>query len=194
LIEPFLIAAYLEGVGGKPSHPIWEWSSRRRDRRPAMKLNSALRGVLGVLVALALSSGAPTLAAAPASTSHASMASSQTIQPAATCTPGARACPIRITFASGAYSGQAHSTLTGIHSERWFVVNAHAEQTMIVIVKGAGATRGIVYFPDGTSRGQPGGRVFDEIVPATGDYRIRVTESPMGEGWSGGVDVVVVIY
>ncbi len=42
--------------------------------------------------------------------------------------------------------------------------------------------------------GQPGGRVFDGTVPVSGDYRIRVTESPMGEAWSGRVDVVVLIY
>jgi hypothetical protein len=65
---------------------------------------------------------------------------------------------------------------------------------MVVIVEGAGATRGTVYFPNGTSSGQPGGRVFDDNLPATGNYRIRVTESPMGEAWSGGVDVVVLIY
>jgi hypothetical protein len=160
-----------------------------------MNRKSALRGVLGVIVAVALSSAGPTLAAGRGSTTGTSVAFARTIQPAAgTCTPGARACPISISFARGAYSGQAHSTLTGIHAERWFVVNAHAGQTMIVIVKGAGATRGTVFFPNGTSRGQPGGRVFDQSLPATGDYRIRVTESPMGEGWSGGVDVVVLIY
>jgi hypothetical protein len=107
---------------------------------------------------------------------------------------GARSCPIRITFASGAYSGQAHGRLTGIHDEKWFVVKARAGQSMIVIVKGAGATRGLVYSPNGGSSGQPGGRVYDAVLPATGDYRIRVNESPMGEGWSGGIDVIVVIY
>jgi len=55
-------------------------------------------------------------------------------------------------------------------------------------------TRGVVYFPGGGSSGQPGGRVFDGALPTTGDYRIRVTESSMGEAWSGRVDVIAVIY
>ena len=96
--------------------------------------------------------------------------------------------------AGGSFLGQGHSQLLGIRSQRWFVVHARAGQTMIVIVEGRGPTRGTVFFPGGGSDGQPGGRVFDASVPRTGDYRIRVTESPMGQGWSGRVDVVVVIY
>ena len=108
--------------------------------------------------------------------------------------PGASACPIRITFARGAYSGQASSTLTGITSRRWFVVSARAGQSMIVIVKGAGPTRGIVHFPNGQSDGQPGGRVFDDQLPVSGNYRIEVSESQMAEAWRGRVTVIVVIY
>lgn len=35
---------------------------------------------------------------------------------------------------------------------------------------------------------------FDGSLPATGDYRVKVTESQMGSAWKGPVDVVVVIY
>ncbi len=178
-----------------------------------MNRTLAFRGFQGVvaMVALAIAVGAcaaqagaasaPSAAALVAAAGPATASGASDPSPAAgavplaaTCTPGASACPIRISFAPGAYSGQGHSTLTGISSERWFVVNARAGQTMIVIVKGAGATRGIVHFPNGTSSGQPGGRVFDDVLPVSGDYRIQVNESPMGEAWSGGVDVVVVIY
>jgi hypothetical protein len=112
----------------------------------------------------------------------------------AACVPGAKACPIRISFARGAYSGHASSTLTGITSNRWFVVRARANQSMIVIVKGAGPTRGIVHFPNGQFDGQPGGRIFDDRLPVSGNYRIEVTESPMAEAWRGRVTVIVVIY
>jgi hypothetical protein len=54
---------------------------------------------------------------------------------------------------------------------------------MVIIVKGHGPTRGVVSFPNGGSNGQPGGRVFDGTLPVSGDYRIRVTESAMGEAW-----------
>ncbi len=112
----------------------------------------------------------------------------------AACTPGRAACPIPIRFARGAYSAQATSTLTGISSQRWFSVKAHAGQVMIVLVEGRGPTRGVVHFPNGAMDGQPGGRVFDGLVPVTGTYRIRVTESSMGTAWRGPVTVVVLIY
>jgi hypothetical protein len=153
----------------------------------------ALLGLAGALAAVAISTSGPALAAGGGSSARTSDTSPATVV-AASCSPGARACPIRITFAKGGYSGQAHSKLTGIRSEKWFVVHASAGQTMVVIVEGRGPTRGIVYFPKGKSSGQPGGRVFDGVLPVTGDYRIRVTESQTGEAWSGGVDVVAVIY
>ena len=159
-----------------------------------MNKTSALRGLLGVMVAVALASAAPAAAATRSSTSQAGGLTTTAVTQAVTCTAGSKACPIRITFASGAYSGQAHSQLTGITSVKWFVVNARADQHMIVIVEGAGPTRGFVYFPDGHSVGQPGGRIFDQTLPASGDYKIRVSESTMGEAWSGRVDVLVVIY
>jgi hypothetical protein len=147
----------------------------------------ALRTIVGATLA-------STLLIGPAGVSAATAPAAPRLVAATTCTPGARACPIRIRFAAGAFSGQGHSQLLGIRSQRWFVVRARAGQTMIVVVEGAGPTRGTVFFPGGGSDGQPGGRVFDASVPRTGDYRIRVTESPMGQGWSGRVDVVVVIY
>jgi hypothetical protein len=109
------------------------------------------------------------------------------------CAAGTDACPVRISFAAGAYSGQSRSVFTGAGQERWFVVWMRAGQEMIVFVVGPGATRGAVIFPDGEQDGQPGGRVFDGIVPVTGDARIRVTESSMAEPWRGAVDVVVLI-
>lgn len=112
----------------------------------------------------------------------------------AACVRGSAACPIRIRFAPGAYTAQARAVLTRQGMERWFVVRARAGQTMIVIVNGKGATGGEVHFPGGGQDGGPGGRIYDGSLPATGDYRIRVTESLMAEGWKGPVDVVVVIY
>jgi hypothetical protein len=150
--------------------------------------------LLGAVAAIALATSGPALATGGPSTSHTRQLPSEAVQAAAKCSPGARACPIRIRFAAGAYSGQAHSQLTGIRSQRWFVVHARAGQTMVIVVKGQGPTRGTVYFPNGGSSGQPGGRVFDDTLPVTGDYRIRVTESAMGQAWSGRVDVVALVY
>jgi hypothetical protein len=158
-----------------------------------MNRTGALRWVLGAVVATVLATSGPALASG-ASTDRTRHAAQAAIHVAAACSPGARACPIRIAFAAGAFSGQAHSRLTGISSKKWFVVSARAGQTMIVVVEGAGPTAGIVHFPGGQSNGQPGGRVFDGTLPASGDYRIRVTESQRAEAWSGRVDVVVLAY
>jgi len=136
----------------------------------------------------------PTAPSAAAQSNQAAQPSAKPAKAAATCATGSRACPIRITFAQGAFSAQAHGQLTGVDSELWFVVDARADQSMVTVVEGAGATRGVVTFPNGQTEGQPGGRVFDGLLPVSGEYRIRVTESPMGEGWSGRVDVVSLIY
>ncbi len=163
-----------------------------------MNRHTLLRAPLVVAMAVTMSGAVPLAVplAVPAlaASRPTSGAATSAVDSTVTCTPGTRTCPIRISFASGAYSGQAHARMAGIHSARWFVVRAGAGQHMIVIVKGAGPTRGIVYFPGGGSAGQPGGRVFDDSLPRSGDCRIRVTESSMAEGWSGRVDVLVVIY
>lgn len=159
-----------------------------------MNRTGVLRVLLSAAAVIVLATSGTALASGGASTNQTRQLSPEAIQVAAACSPGARACPIRIAFAAGAYSGQAHSQLTGILSKKWFVVRARADQTMVVVVEGLGATRGTVFFPDGQSSGQPGGRVFDGTLPVSGDYRIRVGESPMGEAWSGRVDVVVLLY
>lgn len=159
-----------------------------------MNRTGVLRGFFGAVAAVTLATSGPALASGAAATGQTRQLSPVATDTAATCSPGARSCPIRISFAPGAYSGQAHSTLLGIRSQRWFVVRARAGQTMIIVVNGRGPTRGTVYFPNGRLSGQPGGRVFDGALPVTGDYRIRVTESAMGQAWSGRVDVVALVY
>jgi len=157
------------------------------DTRPIVRAAVAILASATIAAALPASVGAR-----PASSAAGSAAPSPVA--AAPCVRGAKACPIRIVFRRGGYTGQARSTLTGQGQERWFVVRAQAGQTMVVVVNGKGATGGTVYFPGGGQDGGPGGRVFDGTLPASGDYRIRVTESLMAEAWSGRVDVVVLIY
>ena len=153
------------------------------------------KSVFRVLVAATAVFAFTAAPAIDARTGPTSAVAPQNVKPAS-CTPGQKACPIRINFASGAYSGQASSTLANINSKKWFVVNLHKNQevTMWVIGGGAtGSTRGFVYRPNGQPlAGGPGGRIYDDTAPATGDYLIKATESPMGEQWSGRVTVLVV--
>lgn len=150
-------------------------------------IRAGLRGIALASLAAATVVASP-LAVAPAA--------ALTSVPAAatTCVAGTASCPIVISFAPGALSGQRSAWLSGMSAVRWFSVRARAGQVMVVVVKGAGPTRGTVYFPNGARSGQPGGRVFDGALPVSGTYRIRVTESSMGTAWAGRVTVVVLIY
>jgi hypothetical protein len=151
------------------------------------------RGMAAILAAAMIAAALPlSVASAPGAGGVGGGSSERAA--AAPCARGSTACPIRIAFRHGKYTGQARSSLTGQGQERWFVVRAKAGQTMVVVVNGKGATGGTVYFPGGGQDGGPGGRVFDGSLPTSGDYRIRVTESLMAEPWSGWVDVVVLIY
>jgi hypothetical protein len=101
--------------------------------------------------------------------------------------------PQRIIFARGATVARGAGYMRHIHDELWFVLRASAGQHMHVEIKGAGATRGVVVFPSGKQDGGPGGVVFDDVIDENGDYKIRVTESTMGEMWRGKVVVIVEI-
>jgi hypothetical protein len=153
-----------------------------------MGSRSLFRALVLIMAIVAFAAG-PAIEARSTGASNA--ATSRHADPAS-CTPGKKACPIRINFASGAYSGQASSRMHTITSKRWFVVGLHKNQEVVVWVIGAGPTRGIVHFPGGGFSGQPGGRVYDDSAPSTGDYKIQVTEDSMAEQWSGKVTVLVV--
>jgi hypothetical protein len=97
----------------------------------------------------------------------------------------------RIYFARGATRATARGYLRGARDEANFVLRAKAGQRMRVEIRGRGATRGMVTFPSGQSDGQPGGVIFDGILPDTGDYGIRVTESMMANPWQGNFTVII---
>jgi len=91
----------------------------------------------------------------------------------------------RINFRHGQTHVSIRGHLNGINDEDYFVLRARRGQHMRVEIIGDGPTRGVVLFPSGGQDGAPGGVVFDDDLPDTGDYRIRVTESSMGEAWRG---------
>ena len=97
----------------------------------------------------------------------------------------------RIVFKHGAIQAVAHGALTKIDDEARFVVRARSGQQMRLTVDADGPTRGSVTFPNGETVGSPGQIFFDDTLPADGDYRIRITESPMGESWDGKITLRV---
>src|SRR5437016_10188324 len=101
--------------------------------------------------------------------------------------------PQRIVFARGATVARASGYLRGIRDSAWFVLRASAGQHMRVEVGAPGSTRGSVISPSGKQDGQPGGVIFDDTIDETGDYKIVVGESNMGEAWRGRFTVKVEI-
>src|SRR5437879_2845878 len=97
----------------------------------------------------------------------------------------AQKVPQRITFARGATVARAAGYLRGLNDAADFVLRAKAGQHMRVEINARGATRGMVTFPSGKQEGAPGGVIFDDNIDETGDYRIGVSESSMGDAWRG---------
>ena len=97
----------------------------------------------------------------------------------------------RIVFQRGAIEAEVQGTLTTLADQLRFVVRARAQQRMLLSVDAPGATRGFVTFPNGAEVGSPGSVFFDDVLPADGDYRIRISESPMAEEWQGSVTLRV---
>ena len=96
------------------------------------------------------------------------------------------AAPRRIRIKHGHTSARVKGRLRNIHDDANFVLRARAGQHLKVTINGQGPTRGAVTSPGGQALGGgPGGVVFDDNLPATGDYRIRVTESQMADEWKG---------
>jgi hypothetical protein len=100
----------------------------------------------------------------------------------------------RIRLKHGQTTGSVKGRLKNIHDQAFFVLWARKGQHMRVNIQGEGPTRGEVIAPSGQGiGGSPGGVVFDEDLPETGDYRIRVTESMMAEEWKGSFVLTVTI-
>lgn len=99
--------------------------------------------------------------------------------------------PRRITFARGATIARATGYLGGVRDRAWFALRAASGQRMRVEINAPGSTRGSVIYPSGKQDGQPGGVVFDDTIDETGDYKIVVSESLMGEAWCGRFTVKV---
>jgi hypothetical protein len=91
----------------------------------------------------------------------------------------------RIRFKKGQTVACVKGSLHHIHDEASFILHARSGQRMQVNIIAHGPTHGVVIFPSGRQDGGPGGVIFDDRLTETGDYRIRVTESSMGEEWQG---------
>ena len=99
--------------------------------------------------------------------------------------------PRRIVFARGATVGRASAYIRGIRDHVTFVIHLSAGQNVRVEIDAQGSTRGVLIWPSGKQDGGPGGVIYEGEVDETGDYKISVGESLMGEAWHGTLTVIV---
>ncbi|MFO1464252.1 MAG: hypothetical protein U1F66_10795 [bacterium] len=99
----------------------------------------------------------------------------------------------RISFKKGSTQAEVMGQLQGMKDQACFVARARRGQHMRVEISGDGALRGTLRTPSGGGEGQPGGLIFDGELTETGDYRICIEESPMGDAWNGKFQLKLVI-
>jgi hypothetical protein len=95
----------------------------------------------------------------------------------------------KIKLPSAGGSVRATGVLRGMDDSREFIFHGVRGTNVKLELSGAGPLRGVVTFPSGGHEGGPGGGVLSEPLPETGWYRLRVSESEMGEAWNGSFQV-----
>lgn len=81
---------------------------------------------------------------------------------------------------------QIEGKLHGMADHKEFIFRGTIGIKVKIELSGAGPLRGEVTFPShGKHEGAPGGMVLDEPLTESGRYRLRVSESSMGESWDG---------
>lgn len=81
--------------------------------------------------------------------------------------------------------------LYGLGEKREFVFHALSGTKLKIELSGAGPLRGEVAFPSENHMGSPGGIVFDQVLKESGQYRLQIVESPMGESWEGAFNITI---
>jgi hypothetical protein len=81
---------------------------------------------------------------------------------------------------------QIEGKLHGMADHKEFVFQGTPGMKVKIELSGAGPLRGEVTFPSqGKHEGAPGGIVLDELLTESGRYRLKISESSMGESWDG---------
>jgi|SRR5215469_16785914 len=81
---------------------------------------------------------------------------------------------------------QIEGELHGMADHKEFVFQGTLGMRVKIELSGTGPLRGEVTFPSqGKHEGAPGGIVLDELLTESGRYRLKVSESSMGESWDG---------
>lgn len=104
-----------------------------------------------------------------------------------------------IQFAKGAISSTTIGKLSPKEDERWYHFQAESSQYVVInILPLAGTSEtanvGILHMPNGTHEGTKGGIVYQDCLPATGEYRLRVARNLMAtQGKTAGYKIETMI-
>lgn len=121
------------------------------------------------------------------------------VQPTQDASPSALLClttPQRITIPPNGYASSMNYQLPASCTEANFLISAKTGQLMVLVLSSPGAARAEIKSPDGKSDGQPvgnGGVIFSKTLTSTGDYKIRISKSPMAEPWAGQIILTAVV-
>lgn len=87
---------------------------------------------------------------------------------------------------------QIAGKLHGMADHKEFVFQGTLGMKVKIEVSGAGPLRGEVTFPSQWKHeGAPGGIVLDELLTEPGRYRLKISESSMGESWDGRFNIKI---
>lgn len=104
-----------------------------------------------------------------------------------------------IHFAKGAISSTVTGKLRPNENERWYRFDASSWQYAIINIAPLAGTPetanvGVLHMPNGTQDGTKGGIIYQDCLPATGEYRLRIARNLMAtQGKTAGYKVEVMI-
>jgi len=104
-----------------------------------------------------------------------------------------------IHFAKGAISSTVTGKLKPNENERWYRFDASSWQYAIINIAPLAGTPetanvGVLHMPNGTQDGTKGGIIYQGCLPATGEYRLRISRNLMAtQGKTAGYKVEVMI-
>ncbi|WP_404790187.1 hypothetical protein [Altericista sp. CCNU0014] len=104
--------------------------------------------------------------------------------------------PQRFNFLPNGYAASKIYMLPSSCVEANFTISAKAGQLMVLVLNSPGSTRVEIKSPDGTSNEQPAGNagvVFNKVLTATGEYRIKVSKDKKAAPWSGQLILTAVV-
>lgn len=83
--------------------------------------------------------------------------------------------------------------LQGTKHRKEFFFDVVKDTNVTIKLSADGPIRGDVIFPSGHHEGGPDGEILNQHLTETGNYRLQVSESNMGEKWKGKFEIQITV-